>query len=284
MASDLLTLDALKRMLSLNTSDSTDDLVLRALIGVASDSVTQYTGRTFVPQWATRLYDAIGEHITSRKLELDRDLLEVTALTNGDGTEISVGDYLLVPYNGYPKRAILLKSSSVATFSYSDAWEAAISVAGVWGYHDDWQNAWIDTLDSVNDTGGVGAAATTITVADASGVDALGYPRFAVLQYLKCDDEVMQVMAVDTEDDTLTVRRGQLGTEAAAHEEGEQLYRYAPQREVEQAALSLAAWLYRNRTNLGEKYQFLNGTQLVVNEAPAHIRMALSAYRKVRME
>ncbi len=282
MAADLVTLDEIKQMLSLSSSNVEDDLLLRQLIRVASSAATRHCGRDFMPLWETRYYDALGEHISPYQLNLDAELLTVIKLTNGDGSEIAETDYVLLPYQGMPKMGIRLRPTASAPFTYSDDWLRAISVEGVWGYHDDWNAAWVNSNDAL--TAPVTATATTFTVNDADNSDASGNaPRFQVLAYYRLDDEVIQVTAVNAVTNTLTVVRGQRGTIAAAHAVDTTLYRYYPQRDVSMAVLSLAAWMYRNRTSLGEKYQFLDGTRLAVNEAPGHIMLILNAYHRLRV-
>ena len=289
MSADLLTLDAAKRILEISTNQ--DDDILRLLIASASGMVEQYTGRSFAPLWQTRRYDASGDHITAKTLVVWQDLLEVSVLTNGDDTVIDAADLLLVPYDEYPKRAITIKASSTAEFTYNTDWQAAISVQGVWGYHEAWESAWVSTLDAVQDDA-LGAGSATITVSNSAGVDARGIaPRFEVLGYYRIDNEVVQVTNVTvteaTEEDpaihALTVTRGALGTTAAEHAQGAAITRYLPMQDIELGATSLLSWLYRNKAKLGDRYQFLGGEHPVLNEAPKLILTTLNPYRRLRV-
>lgn len=67
-------------------------------------------------------------------LVLDDDLLTVTRITNGDGTEITGDQYVLLPANTTPKWAVKLKASSGVSWAYVDDPEGAIEVEGTWGY------------------------------------------------------------------------------------------------------------------------------------------------------
>jgi len=276
---DLVTLDAMRRVLS-NGQVSGDDDLFRRYIRDAAAFVEQYTGRAFVPEWRTRHFDAAGEHIAARTLDV-RDLLAVTELLNGDGTVIPPSQYALRPADTYPKRRIQLRSAAPA-FCYDGDPLDAIQVTGIWGFHAAYDRAWIDTLDAVQDDP-LAAGATTITVGDADGLDERGDPRFPLLGWFKIEDEVVQVTAVDTEANTLTVRRAQLGTAAAEHVQGTQITRYAPMADVENACLALAVWMYRSKDSLGEKIQFLDGTQVITHEAPPQIRQVLQHYRKLHV-
>lgn len=283
MVADLLTVDAIKRLTDIGADNVADDDVLQLLIGAASSLVEQYTGRSFVPLWQTRRFDAHGDHITTTTLNVDRDLLEVSVLTNGDGVEIAPADYLLVPYDDYPKHAVSLRGTSIVTFTWEDDWRAAISAQGVWGYHEDWTHAWVDTLDTVQNNP-LTAQATAITVANADGVDARGIaPRFEVLGYYRIENEVVQARSVNSVTNTLTVLRGVLGTTAVQHAQNTAISRYLVMGDIELAAQALTTWLYRNKDKMGERYQFLDGTQLVLNEAPKHIALTLNGYRRLRM-
>lgn len=270
---DLVTLDAVKRVRKITSTDTSDDAIIKQLITEATRMVHQYCQREFLPVVATRLYDAVS----SRVLELDADLLELTTLTNGDTTVIPAGQVVLQPNNTYPKNRIVLKQAA-PFFTYTDDPLAALSVLGVWGYHESYTEAWIDTLDTVQDNP-LTAGATSITVADADGLNARGMPRFEVLQYCKIESEVTQVTAYNTSTNVLTVRRAQLGTTAAAHVKTTAIRSFVPQEDIALAAAQLVGWLYMNKESLGRSIQFLDGAILRENEAPTNIRTTLKVYQ-----
>ena len=66
---------------------------------------------------------------------------------------------------------------------------------------------------------------------------------------LLIDSERLFVSAVSTgvDNDTLTVRRAQFGTTAAAHSNGTTIYRYCPPSDVEKAVADLAKFLYQRQ-------------------------------------
>jgi len=281
----ITTLDAAKQQLRISSINITDDALLRFLLDAASAMVTEHTGRHFVPVRETRTFDARGDHIDRRRLDLDADLLAVESITNGDGTAVAGDSYVLKPSNVDPKWRIRLKASSFLAWAYQDDWEDAIMVDGVWGYHEDYAQAWVDTLDSVQNAGGLDASGQALAVSDAEGTDARYRTRFAVGQVLRIDDEFLEVVEVTAgETNQLTVLRGVLGTTATAHDTGAQIASWAPLPDIEQACIGLAAWLYRTRENPGERYTFLNtGTSVQIHDAPIHIRQTLDAYRRWRL-
>lgn len=259
----------------------TDDLErYRFFIRAASRFITSMTRRWFVPYVQTRTYDARGDHISSYCLKLDADLLAVDTLTNGDGTEITSADYVLERANEYPKSRIVLTDSASQLFTYSDDWQQAISVAGTWGYHE--RYAWIDTNENVP-VGDIAAADLTFTLNDVDARDAEYRPRVETFRILKIDDELIRVMAVDTDTNVVTVLRGQLGTTAAAHTAGTDIYSWQVHEDITQACIALAVWLERGRDVAGETIQFLDGTEIVQNQVPANIMRAIRRYARSEM-
>lgn len=274
----LTTLDHVRASLGMEADETADDALLLDLIGEASDIVDQMTGRAFVPHVATRAYDARGPHLDGQTLRLDDDLLAITTLTNGDGTTLASSGYVLRGA-GTPKWAIELLDT--AAWTYSSAWQNAISVAGTWGYHEDWANAWVSTNDTVQDAGGIDATTSALTVTDADGRDGRYRTRFAVGQLLRIDDEYLHVAAVNATSNALTVLRGWRGTTAASHDNGAAIASYAPMRNVEKACAAMVVFMYRNRETEGDKLQLFDGGQMLLsNKTPRVIEDVLSSYRR----
>ncbi len=109
-----------------------DDTVIEQIIEGASRVIDNETRRTFYPRAETRYYD-VPE---SNTLYLDDDLISIAKFTNGDGTEITAGDYLTKPYNETPKYAVKIKDASTVTFEFDSTnnGEKAISISGSWGW------------------------------------------------------------------------------------------------------------------------------------------------------
>lgn len=117
----------------ITSTDTTDDGVIDSIIEAASRVIDSETRRTFYARGTTRYYDVPNSNWLYIE---DDDLLTITKLTNGDGTEISSGDYLTLPYNENPKYAVKIKDSSTVTFEFDSTnnGERAISISGSWGY------------------------------------------------------------------------------------------------------------------------------------------------------
>ncbi|MBI1296667.1 hypothetical protein GC175_17060 [bacterium] len=77
---------------------------------------------------ATRYYGSDDVH--GQSLHVQKPLLSVATLTNGDGNTIASGNYWLTPRNSTPYFQVQLKSTALWTFT-TDGW---IEVTGVWGY------------------------------------------------------------------------------------------------------------------------------------------------------
>jgi uncharacterized phiE125 gp8 family phage protein len=123
-----ITIAELKDYLGISTA--TDDSILTSLIERAQGVIEAYTGRKFEASTATRYFT--NQSIEGRWLYLwGYDLLTVTTLTNGDGTEIAAANYRLEPRNETPKWAIRLDEDYTWEFDDSDD---EISIAGTWGY------------------------------------------------------------------------------------------------------------------------------------------------------
>ena len=238
----IATLYQLQQHLGLSSGD--DDARLLDALQAASAQMERLAGRRFCPHAATLAHTIDPKDPAS--LLLNDDLLSLTSLTCNDGSSISTSDALLIPGSGQPASIILLVGGSA--FTWADTPQQAVNVAGTWGWHDDWANAWRGSNDVVKDAA-LGASNTTITVADAQGVDAEAEsPRFQVGQLLKIGDEYLRITAITINagsDDALAVRRGVNGTTAVAHNQNTVIYTYQPPEDVNRLCLRWATWVYR---------------------------------------
>ena len=238
--------DLKSRMSGIASTDTNDDENMQALCIAASRILDSATRREFYPIYQARYFDMPPD---DSLLKVDRDLLAVdTFTTQNTGVTVTSGQYYLMTGNSYnnpPYDRISQKAdSSRPNLLYSGTMQKSQCVTGWWGYHEDWSNAWQNSQDTVeNDP--LSASGTSITVNDADGADLFGNtPRFKVGQLLKIESEYCYVSAVNTSTNALTVIRAVNGTTAAAHVQNTEIYVYRPMREIEQAAIRLAHWLY----------------------------------------
>ena len=87
------------------------------------------------------------------------------------------------------------------------AWPEPLTITGIWGWHDDWDNAFVATSISV--------AAIVTTTVTTFNVTATEGALFSPGNMILLDSEYMEVTGVTG--DTLTVIRGVNGSTAAAH-------------------------------------------------------------------
>jgi hypothetical protein len=281
--------ELLKEYIPIPTNQTRDDKNLFRICIEASRKFDAHChGRHFYPIKQTRYYDMPGNVCDDSLLILDDDLLEVSSLTTANGTQtISSNDYLLKTgdtYNFPPYDRIELKGDGVVTaFSYSGSPQQANTVTGLWGYHDDWANAWQDSLDTTEDNP-LSASATEITVNDADGANIFGLtPRFMIQQILRIESEYVFVTGKNVITNKLTVIRGVNGTTAAAHAQNTPIYIYQPMDVITQAMEVLATYIYRRREAVGsstDRGTAANGVLVMPARLPDDVTDILDIYKR----
>lgn len=199
----------------INSTATGRDTLFSSLIRSTSREIEQASNRKFYPRVETRYFDTPDAGLGS--LLFDDDLLALTTLTNGDGTAFTASDYKLYPLNATPKQFVkVLASSSLRWQTASGDPEGAISVAGVWGFHDDYGSAWLDIA---------GVLAAALNSSATSFTCTTGTVRVGDL--LKIDSEYLYASAVSTSStDTVTCVRGVNGSTATSHLISAPLYRW----------------------------------------------------------
>lgn len=234
----LVTLDQVRAGLGLASGDTGDDPRLLAAAAAATATIERAAGRRFIPR-----QKAIQHTFTSAlELLLDDDLLELTGLTNGDSTPINPADVIPVPEDA-PYGCLRLTGGSAFTWAASPL--QAITVTGVWGWHDRPAQMWRLSGDTVQNNP-LTASATSLSVTDADGADSEGgQPRFQVGQLLKLESEYLWLTAVNTVSNTLTVTRAANGSAAVSHALNTAVYVYQPPAELNALALRWAQAAYQ---------------------------------------
>ena len=211
-------------------------LILDYIRSISGEINRLSAGREYAPRVATRYFDALT-NVDGNYLMVDPfDLLAVTSITNGDGTSITAADYVFEPRYDPPYWAIKLKSSSSIAWTYSTAHENAITVVGMWGYHDNYNSAW-ETVTTL------GTAITNTAATSATFTDAAGSPG----DLLKIDSELIYLSA--RSGTTPTLVRGVNGSTAATHLISATVYRWIPMRPVRDLCLAAASIKYAIREN-----------------------------------
>lgn len=206
------------------------------------------TGRSrwfyFGPNQDTRKIVISNKFVDSRHntLLLNRPLLELTGLTAVSTNVLSVAEGY--PQGETPYYLVRITSNGDPWYSYlsDDCNPGYAQIAGIWGYHSDYANAWlsVDTL-SANIT----ASATSMTVADVDGDDAYGIAnRLSAGHLVKIDSEFILIVTTTPGSNTATLKRGMLGTTAAAHSSGATVYRWETEEPIRRITARQASFLY----------------------------------------
>jgi len=227
--------------------------------------------------------------LSAEEVELDQDLLELLTFTTGDSTDIPVTEFILQYQGLWPKNRLELKKQSTSYFIQGDEPTISQEIEGVWGYHEDYDNAWIDSLDAVVDDP-LAIGATSITIDSLSGeTEDFRTPRFlrGHLLRLKLGDvfEFIEVVdgveGVDTDPDTITVLRGARGSTAVGWAKDTLIEIWRPDASSELAVQELVRALYFLRQTDYQGIQQVLGTGVVITPQtfPAHVADLLPAPR-----
>lgn len=240
------TLDQIKA--TLDITGTTYDAVLTDHLRRASRLVERSAGYEFYPALATRYEDGGGTDelwLSQPWLELTTVYLSsdmaatYTALTAADWWASNGKIWDTTPY-------IYLAMNPNGSYGEWYAGQRTVKILGITGWHRNYANAWENTGDTVQDASGITAVATSVTVGDADGVDALGMtPRFSIGNLLKIEAEYLAVTGVNSGTNVLTVVRGANGTTAATHANATAIYSYRPDEAPAHATLIQAARLFK---------------------------------------
>lgn len=281
------------------TVTTVDTSWLMSNIPLVSARINNMTRMRFVPWKEQYLYDAFGPHIDDvyRKLDLGRPILHPTEVINALGQTLTLGtDYMVKPQDS-PGFQLQLINSGYGWYGWSYGigygwafWIAplqylnAIKVTGIWGYRQYYPDeGWTDSLVTLAEN--INTTQKTFTVSGVNGANAQGYiPALSVGNTLQIDDEWMQVTAINSTDNTLTVIRHFNGSDAAAHTTDTAIYTWSVQPEIVRAATRwLAYWYSRRGAFEAVKTDLSAGRTMVYPEdAPAEVMHIIEQTRDWR--
>jgi len=200
---------------------------------------------------------------TTNEVTVQRGMFDSRPVTHTEGTVINRqklvtmadDEFYTIDYNYFPRWGLRVVwprtwgghyGATTAGIRYP-----AIYLTGIWGYHSDYNSAWVDTTDEL--TADVTATDTTLNIQGGSGFDVgfdagfsligtdrLGDTRFEVGQLIRLDDEFMAVTAVDATARTLTVIRGYNGSIPLAHLTATPIDRWSVHHEIKGACFTIA--------------------------------------------
>jgi hypothetical protein len=217
-----------------SVADTSNDAKYLAKLRRASALIDAETGRRFQPVQAALKFDYEGPfHLLWRGF----DLLALTGVEDAQGTVDPAALLLL----GSPAYGVEI-DGALAYLTYGTTKIQAITVTGVWGWHDDYANAWHSTGQTVQDAGGISASATTITVTAAGAADVWGQaPCLSAGHLVQVESEWMQVLV--TTATTISVVRGVNGTTPVTHANGKPISVCEAPTAIQEMCLLWAAYL-----------------------------------------
>ena len=245
MPNAYVSLDALKGAGVLNITGDEHDERLLAVAETASRAVDRYCNRSFYVLSATRRFDGSGgpRLLVPDLISVNRDGLRTDE--NGDGhpdTVWGAGDFRLLPANadpdsdGNPASRPYTAIEAAGDRTRFPAGRDSVRVSGKWGW---WRRL---RLAGRLESAVAGAGETTLELAD--GSNALAGQTVLV------GSEQMYVEARRA--NTLTVRRGVNGTVRMGHDAGASVSVFEYPLPVSEAALTLAAILWRRGSSAYE--------------------------------
>jgi len=225
---------------------------------------TRFTVNSFI-RIDNEMMRVVSVNTLTNQLTVERRMLSTLAAAHTAGitiykkplTALAPGiDFFPLDFNYSPFYGLHLvfPNAWTGTFvgsSYRNQYPQLL-IMGLWGYHEQYPEAWVDTLETAPDGDfsdafssafpitGISAEATTLLVADTTGEDAWGLTRFEEGMLLRIDDELLEVNAV-LSDTSISVKRGAHGSFAVPHSGGVPILRYAVQQDVIEACITIAA-------------------------------------------
>lgn len=200
----------------------------------------------FLPYIEARKFLVSSDRVntTLGTFRLGMPLLALSAVTVGTSTLTVNTTVYAYPDVDMPPFYDLRLSDYGTWYSYctDDGAPLFTTVTGTWGMHREYANAWLKVDDLAAD---ITSSATSLTVADADGADDYGTsPRLSEGQIIRLDSEYMIVLTVNTTTNTLTVKRGQLGSTAAAHVAGADVDVFQVEDPIRHVTARQAAFLW----------------------------------------
>ncbi len=249
----IATLHDLRRHLQLEETDSATDADLQQALQKASHLIETLTGRRFCPFQET-LNVSVSPN-NAREMMLPDDLLELIS-ASGAGGALDIKPLLRVPNNpDLPASVLVLREGE--GFDLGIRRDGAVSITGVWGWHDRWTRAWRDSGDSIRGAS-LTAAASSFSVTDTDGSDEDGNsPRFQIGQLLRIKDEYLRLTGIDRASNRLRAQRGVNGTEAAAHAQDAPVEVYCAPPAIRDLCLRYAELLISTAGFLDEEHPAL---------------------------
>jgi hypothetical protein len=235
----------------IKASSTIDDALVRRTIATVSKRIDAVMGSPrrpfFAPYTEQRGYLITADRVGSmdNTFLLKDHILAFTAVLKQTTSVTSLVE--LYAYDNEVATMLRFTNSSYNWYPNDCGSQKKIYVTGTWGWNEDYTNAF-DSVDTIQDIGGINASVTSVKVADADGADLDGFtPRFSPGNLVRIESELLEVTAVNTTTNVLTVRRGVNGTTAAIHAAATALEVYRVDERIDRITARQTALLYARR-------------------------------------
>jgi len=259
---------------SVVTANYTDLIdYLNDIIPQASGLIQSLCGTSFAPYKQTKTYyfsdlRESGAWVSNRgraTLYLS-DFLLVTSSVTFDDTMLDSTDFRERPALPYYMIDFNPESSN---WQWGNSFNDSIDINGTWCYHTSLSQAYTDVVADNSVT--INDSATTLTVADVGA--------YETLQYIRIEDELLQITARDTSGGTdLTVQRGVNGSTAASHT-GQQVEIFNVMPDLQMAATRLAGFFYENRVSYN--VVSVGDASVIFERLPNEVKTTLNRYSHI---
>lgn len=273
------------------SADAEPNAILLRLLYQASRAIDHYTRRHFYPKVETRFYDLKD----ARELRLEHDLLELQTLKTQNGAcTVASGVLFLAAgrdWNQRPYDRIVFDRSSGSLLNFSGTPQRANEVTGVWGYHEAWDEAWVDTGTSLavsyTASGGSIALAGAGSVGTGASDAQYFHPRLSPGDLIRIGDQYLHVRGgAASGNGTVLVQPFANGTTAASHAVGASIAKFAPEADIETATLRYTAWLYAQKDTPYQVRQanVTFGTIQLQDDIPLDVKDKINRFVKFGIE
>ncbi len=214
---------------------------------------------------------------------LEPKVISVNGVAGAWGTDI-----LAYPNDGqYPIKTLRIANPSSGPLRswyprtvQPDAYYECIAIQGFWGMRTEYASQGL--FDSGQDVpvAGLTATAATMVVADVVGPDIYNRtPLFSPGNLLRLDDELIEVVKVDTTTKTLTLLRGMRGTTAVAHLAGTAIQVWEVEPDIANCTTRQVGLLYERRASYQQITSYPDGVNITYpSDLLAELRATIQRY------
>lgn len=276
----LCTLDYMRQHRLMDSTDTSDDELLKDMIEEASSELIAAIGRTPVPYVETvtlrekylrdgNLWREYGEYL----LTTPQDLLVISSIT-WIGTALTADtQYRLANENQQPNREIAIDVNALSDV-YPNDFSESVQITAIWGYAPHYDTgAWKDSGQDVpTSTMQSDATETSMTLTDSDPIE--------VGDYLRMESEVVFVTANDTATEAVTMERGALGTTAAIHAGTIDIEQFQQLPDIRGAVREIAVYKYKSKDRVGGRVTVFDGGSVIIEDIDPSVQRTINRHHR----